>query len=90
MTYPVADHQGLEPSLAINFTHCIEYSGDPLSVDPCILPLVALLPAIQALSSQVASNASDAFQVLTFGSTGSDLTAVIVPTQNVIPSGMSF
>lgn len=45
---------------------------------------------VRDVGNAVATNSSDAFQVLTFGSTGSDLTAVIVPKINNIPRGMSF
>jgi hypothetical protein len=46
-------------------------------------------PAVRDVGNPVASNASDAFQVLTFESSGNDLTAVIVPITH-IPRGMSF
>lgn len=45
---------------------------------------------IKDVGNSVATNSSDAFNILRFGSTGNNLTAVIVPTKNIIPKGMSF
>ena len=46
--------------------------------------------AIQDAGNQAVANTSDSFRVLTFGSTAKNITAVIIPTTSVIPTGMSF
>jgi hypothetical protein len=101
-TYPTTPVASLKPSVAFNLTLCT--SDTSVSNLTCtesnewtalpngpILSLGVGLPpsAVQDVGNPVASNASDAFQVLTFESSGNDLTAVIVPITH-IPRGMSF
>jgi hypothetical protein len=51
--------------------------------------ILGVLPEVTYFGNNVASNASDNFQVLTLETPGSEFTSVIVPAAN-FPSGMSF
>jgi hypothetical protein len=92
--YPIADHQALELSTSFNLTLCTNatFSNTCVFNDSVFNDRVSFTgpSAVEEAGNHVNANESAAFQVLTFGSTGSDLTAVIVPAASVIPSGMSF
>jgi hypothetical protein len=85
--YSVADHQGLKPNIAINSTLC---AG--ASTNTCVFDGTAYAgpAAISDIGNVVAANASATFQVHTFSTAERELTAVIVPTEGILPRGMSF
>jgi hypothetical protein len=85
-TYSIGDHQSVKPSIALDHSQCDKTRG---FTSTCILNGLRPSLAVDDTGNKVASNASDAYHVLTFGSDGSDLTTVIVPATS-FPSSMSF
>ena len=88
-THSIVSPQGFEPSLAINQTVC---EGATYN-NTCVFEgqsQYAGTVAVQVIGNQVVANTSDAFQVLMFGSTEEDITAVVIPTTSVIQTGMVF
>jgi hypothetical protein len=96
-TYPTIPVASLKPSVAFNLTLCAgsynltcSSAGPDFSSDASgSIEYVGPPSAVQDVGNPVASNASDAFQVLTLESSGNNLTAVIVPITR-FPKGISF